>query len=92
MVERVGLLPYSLRLGPASAVILLQPLQVPTGMAAAAIRAYRGHRLSAERVAAMLRGQAEAIVVIDILRDHEAYLPCEGSTFLGWARAEGLLD
>jgi len=32
---------------------------VPTGMAAAAIRAYRGHRISAERVVAMLRGQVD---------------------------------
>jgi len=35
----------------------LQPPYIPTGMAAAAIRAYRSHRLSAERVIAMLRGQ-----------------------------------
>jgi Zn-dependent peptidase ImmA (M78 family)/transcriptional regulator with XRE-family HTH domain len=35
----------------------LQPPYIPTGVAAAAIRAYRSHRLSAERVIAMLRGQ-----------------------------------
>jgi hypothetical protein len=37
----------------------LQPPHVPTGMAAAAIRAYRGHRISAERVVAMLSGQID---------------------------------
>jgi Zn-dependent peptidase ImmA (M78 family)/DNA-binding XRE family transcriptional regulator len=37
----------------------LRPPYIPTGMAAAAIRAYRGHRLSAERVVTMLRGQVE---------------------------------
>ena len=37
----------------------LQPPYVPTGVAAAAIRAYRWHRLSAERVVTMLRGQLE---------------------------------
>jgi Zn-dependent peptidase ImmA (M78 family)/DNA-binding XRE family transcriptional regulator len=35
----------------------LQPTYIPTGVAAAAIRAYRGHRISGERVIAMLRGQ-----------------------------------
>lgn len=35
----------------------LQPPYIPTGVAAAAIRAYRSHRISAERVIAMLRGQ-----------------------------------
>jgi transcriptional regulator with XRE-family HTH domain/Zn-dependent peptidase ImmA (M78 family) len=37
----------------------LTPLYVPTGIAAAAIRAYRTHRLSAERVTEMLRGQID---------------------------------
>jgi Zn-dependent peptidase ImmA (M78 family)/transcriptional regulator with XRE-family HTH domain len=37
----------------------LQPPYVPTGVGAAAIRAYRWHRISAERVVAMLRGQVE---------------------------------
>ncbi len=37
----------------------LQPPYVPTGVAAAAIRAYRGHAISAERVVAMLHGQVE---------------------------------
>jgi len=37
----------------------LQPPYIPTGVAAAAIRAYKWHRLSAERVVAMLRGQIE---------------------------------
>jgi len=37
----------------------LQPPHVPTGIAAAAIRAYRGYRISAERVVAMLHGQVE---------------------------------
>jgi hypothetical protein len=36
--------------------------------------------------------EAEAVQVIDLLRDHEAFLPCDGSTFLDWARAEGLLS
>lgn len=35
----------------------LQAPYVPTGVSAAAIRAYRSHRISAERVTAMLRGQ-----------------------------------
>lgn len=37
----------------------LQAPYVPTGVAAAAIRAYRSHRISAERVLEMLRGQIE---------------------------------
>ncbi|SFN97435.1 helix-turn-helix domain-containing protein [Actinomadura madurae] len=37
----------------------LTPLYIPTGIAAAAIRAYRTHRLSAERVTEMLRGQID---------------------------------
>ncbi|MEU8801532.1 XRE family transcriptional regulator [Spirillospora sp. NPDC048819] len=37
----------------------LTPPYVPTGIAAAAIRAYRTHRLSAERVTEMLRGQID---------------------------------
>ena len=37
----------------------LQPPYVPTGIAAASIRAYRGHRISAERVLTMLRGQID---------------------------------
>ena len=36
--------------------------------------------------------EAEAVRVVDLLRDHEAFLPCDGSTFLDWARAEGLLS
>jgi hypothetical protein len=32
------------------------------------------------------------LTVVDVLRDHEAFLPCDGSTFLEWARAEGLLE
>jgi predicted nucleic acid-binding protein len=36
--------------------------------------------------------EADAIQVVDLLCDHEAFLPCDGSTFLGWARAEGLLS
>jgi len=35
----------------------LQPLYIPTGVAAAAIRAYRSHRISGEQVIAMLHGQ-----------------------------------
>jgi Zn-dependent peptidase ImmA (M78 family)/transcriptional regulator with XRE-family HTH domain len=37
----------------------LQPPYVPTGVAAAAIRAYRNYSISAERVVAMLHGQVE---------------------------------
>jgi predicted nucleic acid-binding protein len=48
--------------------------------------------LLCQGIRARIMGESEAIVVVDVLRDHEAYLPCEGSTFLGWARAEGLLD
>jgi len=66
----------------------LQAPYVPAGVAAAAIRAYRWHRLSAERVVAMLRGQVE----LDELPEREAFLPCDGPTFLQWARAEGFLS
>ncbi|MFF7248501.1 hypothetical protein ACFZBU_31845 [Embleya sp. NPDC008237] len=34
----------------------------------------------------------EASGVVDILADHEAFLPCSGSEFIDWARGEGLLD
>jgi hypothetical protein len=37
----------------------LQPPYIPTGVAAAAIRAYRTNWISAERVVAMLRGQVD---------------------------------
>lgn len=36
--------------------------------------------------------EVEATRIVDLLRDHEAFLPCDGSTFLDWARAEGLLS
>lgn len=36
--------------------------------------------------------ESEAVSVIDLLRDHEAFLPCDGAGFIGWARAEGLLS
>ena len=36
--------------------------------------------------------ESEAKAIIDLLCDHEAFLPCAGATFLGWARAEGLLS
>ncbi len=35
--------------------------------------------------------EAQAASVVDLLRDHEAFLPCDGATFLDWARSEGLL-
>lgn len=35
--------------------------------------------------------EPEATRLVDLLCDHEAFLPCDGSTFLDWARAEGLL-
>ncbi|MEO3806113.1 hypothetical protein [Nonomuraea sp. B1E8] len=34
----------------------------------------------------------EAAEVVDLLRDHEAFLPCDGIGFVEWARAEGLLE
>ncbi|MEU8801531.1 hypothetical protein [Spirillospora sp. NPDC048819] len=34
---------------------------------------------------------ADAAAVVDLLSDHEAYLPCDGSGFFEWARCEGLL-
>lgn len=37
----------------------MRPPYIPTGISAAAIRAYKWHRLSAERVVDMLRGQVE---------------------------------
>ena len=37
-------------------------------------------------------GESEAEGIIDVLADHEAFLPCNGSTFLEWARAEGFLS
>lgn len=36
--------------------------------------------------------ESEAARVIDLLRDHEAFLPCDGAGFIGWARAAGLLS
>jgi predicted nucleic acid-binding protein len=36
--------------------------------------------------------ETQACAVVDALRDAEAFLPCDGDTFLGWARAEGLLE
>ena len=47
--------------------------------------------LVCQGVRAKLVAESEAVRVIDLLRDHEAFLPCDGSTFLEWARAEGLL-
>ncbi|MCK2219502.1 hypothetical protein MF672_037775 [Actinomadura sp. ATCC 31491] len=35
---------------------------------------------------------AEAAAVVDLLSDHEAFLPCDGAGFVEWARAEGLLE
>lgn len=39
-----------------------------------------------------LIAEGPACAVVDALRDSEAFLPCDGSTILGWARSEGLLD
>jgi predicted nucleic acid-binding protein len=39
-----------------------------------------------------LIAEEDACSVVDALRDAEAFLPCGGSDFLDWARAEGLLD
>jgi predicted nucleic acid-binding protein len=36
--------------------------------------------------------EAGACAVVDLLVDHEAFLPCDGATFLDWARREGHLD
>ncbi len=35
--------------------------------------------------------ESQASAVVDLLCDHEAFLPCDGATFIDWARAEGLL-
>ncbi|MFC7386629.1 hypothetical protein [Sphaerisporangium rhizosphaerae] len=34
----------------------------------------------------------EATEVVDLLSDHEAFLPCDGAGFIEWAHAEGLLE
>ncbi|WP_424528169.1 hypothetical protein ACOZ38_01385 [Sphaerisporangium viridialbum] len=34
----------------------------------------------------------EAVAVVDLLIDHEAFLPCDGAGFIAWARTEGLLE
>jgi predicted nucleic acid-binding protein len=34
----------------------------------------------------------EAATVVELLRDHEAFLPCTGINFFQWARTEGLLE
>ena len=47
--------------------------------------------LVCQGVRADVLAEAEAARIVDLLRDHEAFLPCDGSTFLDWARAEGLL-
>ncbi len=39
-----------------------------------------------------LLSRSEACQVIDVLRDHEAYLPCDGDTFLAWGEANGYLE
>jgi Predicted nucleic acid-binding protein, contains PIN domain len=39
-----------------------------------------------------LLSRSDACRVIDELRDHEAYLPCDGATFLAWGEANGYLD
>lgn len=48
--------------------------------------------LVCQGVRANVVAEAEAVRVVDLLRDHEAFLPCDGSTFLDWARSEGLLS
>jgi predicted nucleic acid-binding protein len=40
----------------------------------------------------LLITEEHACSIVDALRDAEAFLPCGGSEFLGWARSEGLLD
>lgn len=35
--------------------------------------------------------ESQAKAIVDLLCDHEAFLPCDGATFIDWARAEGLL-
>ncbi|WP_052397020.1 hypothetical protein [Streptomyces sp. NRRL F-5123] len=39
-----------------------------------------------------LIAEESACTVVDALRDAEAFFPCDGTTFMGWARSEGLLD
>jgi predicted nucleic acid-binding protein len=47
--------------------------------------------LLCEGIRGNIMEESEAIRVVDLLRDHEAFLPCDGAGFLDWARAEGLL-
>jgi predicted nucleic acid-binding protein len=35
---------------------------------------------------------AEAVAVVDLLSDHEAFLPCDGAGFVEWAHSVGLLE
>ncbi len=35
---------------------------------------------------------ADAVAIVDLLRDNEAFLPCNGAAFMDWAVASGLLD
>ena len=35
---------------------------------------------------------AQAVRIVDLLHDHEAFLPCRGADFVEWARVEGLLE
>jgi predicted nucleic acid-binding protein len=48
--------------------------------------------LVCQGIRANVVAEAEAVRVVDLLRDHEAFLPCDGSAFLDWARSEGLLS
>jgi predicted nucleic acid-binding protein len=48
--------------------------------------------LVCQGIRANVVAETEAARVVDLLCDHEAFLPCDGSTFLDWARAEGLLS
>ncbi|MFD0856999.1 hypothetical protein ACFQ07_32520 [Actinomadura adrarensis] len=53
-----------------------------TGTLEALCQGVRQHVLDVEQAAA----------VVELLCDHEAYLPCDGPGFYEWAQARGLLD
>jgi predicted nucleic acid-binding protein len=51
----------------------------------------RSLTLIAEGVRTQILSDSQAEVIVDQLRDAEAYFPCSGSEFLSWARQQGHL-
>lgn len=49
-------------------------------------------RLVADGLRQGTMSESEAAAIVDLLGDHEAYLPCSGGEFVEWARANGMLD